>query len=95
MTAARDLMSSWIRLSAYHSVDIQWGNHDVVWMGAASRADGMYGDGDCGFPLVTAILDTLEEGYGINLIPLATFAHEVPMKIRTAACFPSNTGAAL
>lgn len=60
-------------LSRYHSVDIQWGNHDVVWMGAASgqaacianviRIAARYGN-----------LDTLEEGYGINLIPLATFA---------------------
>ena len=57
----------------YHSVDIQWGNHDVVWMGAASghlaciatviRIAARYGN-----------LDTIEEGYGINLIPLATFA---------------------
>ncbi len=60
-------------LSRYHSVDIQWGNHDVVWMGAASgqtccianvlRVSARYGN-----------LDILEEGYGINLIPLATFA---------------------
>lgn len=62
-------------LSRYHSVDIQWGNHDIVWMGAASghmacianviRMSARYGN-----------LDTLEEGYGINLIPLATFALE-------------------
>lgn len=60
-------------LSQYHSVDIQWGNHDIVWMGAASgqtaciasviRVSARYGN-----------LDILEEGYGINLIPLATFA---------------------
>jgi len=63
-------------LRKYHSVDVQWGNHDVVWMGAASgsvacianviRMAARYGN-----------LDTLEEGYGINLIPLATFAMEV------------------
>ncbi|MDO5574099.1 MAG: fructose-1,6-bisphosphatase [bacterium] len=62
-------------LRHYHSIDIQWGNHDVVWMGAASghaacianvlRMSAKYGN-----------LDTLEEGYGINLIPLATFAME-------------------
>lgn len=62
-------------LRYYHSVDIQWGNHDVVWMGAA-----------CGQPacIATVIrmaarygnLDSLEEGYGINLIPLVTFAME-------------------
>ena len=57
----------------YHSIDMQWGNHDIVWMGAACghlaciatviRIAARYGS-----------LDTLEEGYGINLIPLATFA---------------------
>lgn len=60
-------------LTKYHSVDIQWGNHDVVWMGAASghpaciatviRIAARYGN-----------LDTIEEGYGINLVPLVTFA---------------------
>lgn len=60
-------------LCAYHSVDVQWGNHDMVWMGAASghpacianviRLAARYGN-----------LDTLEDGYGINLLPLATFA---------------------
>ena len=63
-------------LCQYHSVDVQWGNHDLVWMGAASghlacianviRMAARYGN-----------LDTLEEGYGINLIPLATFALDV------------------
>lgn len=63
-------------LMNYHSVDIQWGNHDIVWMGAASghlacianviRLSARYGN-----------LDTLEEGYGINLIPLAAFALNV------------------
>lgn len=60
-------------LKHYHSVDIQWGNHDIVWMGAA-----------CGhLPCIATVirvaarygnLDTLEDGYGINLVPLATFA---------------------
>lgn len=63
-------------LRHYHSVDVQWGNHDIVWMGAAAghlacianvlRMSAKYGN-----------LDTLEEGYGINLIPLATFAMDV------------------
>ena len=63
-------------LRNYHSVDIQWGNHDIVWMGAAAgsyacianvlRMSAKYGN-----------LGTLEEGYGINLIPLATFAMDV------------------
>lgn len=61
------------KLEAYHSVDIQWGNHDVVWMGAAA------GQPSCVATVVRicaryANLDILEDGYGINLLPLATFA---------------------
>ncbi|MDO5569849.1 MAG: fructose-1,6-bisphosphatase [Bacteroidales bacterium] len=62
-------------LCAYHDFDIQWGNHDVLWMGAAAgnmanianviRISLRYGS-----------LETLEDGYGINLLPLATFAME-------------------
>ena len=60
-------------LSDYHSVDIQWGNHDIVWMGAAS------GQAACVATVIRLCarygnLDILEEAYGINLIPLATFA---------------------
>ena len=61
------------KLKRYHSLDIQWGNHDVLWMGAAAgqrscianviRICARYGN-----------LDILEDGYGINLLPLATFA---------------------
>jgi fructose-1,6-bisphosphatase-3 len=63
------------RLMNYHSVDIQWGNHDIVWMGAASGS----------LPLIANVirislryanLDTLEDAYGISLMPLATFAME-------------------
>lgn len=60
-------------LCDYHSVDIVWGNHDVVWMGAA-----------CGNPACIANvirmsvrygnLSVLEDAYGINLLPLAAFA---------------------
>ena len=62
-------------LRQYHSVDVQWGNHDVVWMGAACgntacMANVIRFSARCGN------LDILEEGYGINLIPLATFALE-------------------
>lgn len=70
-------------LMAYHSLDIQWGNHDIVWMGAAA------GQTAC---IATVIrnsvrygnLDVLEDGYGINLLPLVTFAidayHKDPCK---------------
>jgi fructose-1,6-bisphosphatase-3 len=61
------------KLCEYHSLDIQWGNHDIIWMGAA------VGQMAC---VATVIrnsirygnLDLLEEGYGINMLPLATFA---------------------
>ena len=60
-------------LSRYHSWDIQWGNHDVHWMGA------MAGNRACQCNVIRlslryANMTTLEEGYGINLMPLATFA---------------------
>ncbi|MBD7912154.1 MULTISPECIES: fructose-1,6-bisphosphatase [Clostridium] len=60
-------------LMNYHSVDIQWGNHDMLWMGAAAgvrtsianvlRISARYSN-----------LDIIEDIYGINLLPLATFA---------------------
>ena len=59
----------------YHSWDIQWGNHDILWMGAAAGNDACI----CNvlrLSLRYANLTTLEDGYGINLVPLATFAME-------------------
>ncbi|SFC56060.1 fructose-1,6-bisphosphatase [Clostridium uliginosum] len=60
-------------LMEYHSVDIQWGNHDILWMGAAA------GVRTCIANVLRistryANLDLIEEIYGINLLPLATFA---------------------
>lgn len=60
-------------LCDYHSVDVQWGNHDVVWMGAASGSLACIAN-VVRFSVRYGALDTLEEGYGINLLPLATFA---------------------
>ena len=62
-------------LRHYHSWDIQWGNHDMLWMGACAGNDACI----CNvirLSLRYANLTTLEEGYGINLVPLATFAME-------------------
>ena len=62
-------------LMTYHNVDIQWGNHDILWMGAFAG----------NWALIATVLrvsiryaniETLEEGYGINLLPLANFAME-------------------
>ncbi|EHI97784.1 Fructose-1,6-bisphosphatase class 3 [Clostridium sp. DL-VIII] len=57
----------------YHSVDIQWGNHDILWMGSAS------GNTTCIANVLRIAarysnLDVIEDIYGINLLPLATFA---------------------
>ena len=59
----------------FQSWDIQWGNHDILWMGAAAGNDACI----CNvlrLSLRYANLATLEDGYGINLMPLATFAIE-------------------
>jgi fructose-1,6-bisphosphatase-3 len=60
-------------LMDYHSVDIQWGNHDILWMGAAAGSEA------CIANVIRICLryggvDTLETGYGISLLPLASFA---------------------
>lgn len=59
----------------YHAVDIQWGNHDIVWMGAAA------GSAACVANVIRiclryANLETLQDGYAISLLPLASFAVE-------------------
>ena len=75
-------------LCDYHSVDVQWGNHDIVWMGAAAghlacianviRSSAKYGN-----------LDVLEDGYGINLLPLASFALDEYKNVN-CNCFQIN-----
>lgn len=60
-------------LQNYHHWDITWGNHDMLWMGAAAGNDACI----CSVIRISlryANLTTLEEGYGINMVPLATFA---------------------
>ena len=78
-------------LMDYHSVDIQWGNHDILWMGAAS------GEKTC---IANALrisarysnLDIIEDIYGINLLPLATFALD-KYKSDPCTCFmPKGSG---
>lgn len=56
--------------------DIQWGNHDIVWMGASAGNEACIAN-VLRLSLRFANLATLEDGYGINLLPLATFAIEV------------------
>ncbi|MDQ1770213.1 fructose-bisphosphatase class III [Labilibaculum sp. A4] len=74
----------------HYSVDIQWGNHDIVWMAAATgirasiaaviRLSARYNN-----------LDTLEDAYGINLMPLATFAMKAYEGDPCEAFIPKNT----
>ena len=63
-------------LLQHHSVDIQWGNHDVLWMGAASGSRTLVAT-----VLSNSIhynkLEVVETGYGISLRPLSVFANEV------------------
>ncbi|MBE7039730.1 MAG: fructose-1,6-bisphosphatase [Ruminococcaceae bacterium] len=63
------------KLITYHSIDVQWGNHDIVWMGAA------FGSEVCAAIVVANCLkynncDVLEDGYGINLRQLDVFARD-------------------
>ena len=68
-----------------HNVDIQWGNHDVLWMGAASGSRTLVAT-----VLSNSIrynnLDVIETGYGISLRPLSVFANEV-YKHTDVSCF--------
>ena len=68
-----------------HSVDIQWGNHDILWMGAASGSRTLVAT-----VLSNSIrynnLDVIETGYGISLRPLSVFANDVYKRCDTS-CF--------
>ena len=64
------------KMLSYHSIDIQWGNHDVIWMGSAAGIRALIAN----LVRISARymnLDTIEDGYGISLLPLATFANEM------------------
>ena len=67
------------------TVDIQWGNHDILWMGAASGSRTLVAT-----VLANSIrynnLDVLETGYGISLRPLSILANEV-YKDSDTSCF--------
>jgi fructose-1,6-bisphosphatase-3 len=62
-------------LSTVHDYDIQWGNHDIEWMGAAAGNPALIAT-ILRVSIRYANIETLEEGYGINLLPLANFAME-------------------
>jgi len=61
------------RLLNYHNVDVQWGNHDILWMGAAAGSRALIAT-----TIINSLkygnIDSIEDGYGISLSPLVTFA---------------------
>lgn len=77
------------KLMNFHSLDIEWGNHDILWMGAASGSEACIAN-------VIRIcsrydnLATLEEGYGINIRPLSIFATETYKDDACEAFMPRN-----
>jgi len=62
-------------LSTIRDYDVQWGNHDISWMGAAAGNRALIAN-VLRISIRYANIETLEEGYGINLLPLANFAME-------------------
>ena len=77
------------KLMNYHSVDIQWGNHDIVWMGAAGGSDA------CIANVIRNSLkynnfDVLEDGYGISTRPLTTFALDTYEDDECSVFMPKN-----
>ncbi len=77
------------KLMNFHSLDIEWGNHDILWMGAAAGSEACIAN-------VVRIcsrydnLDTLEDGYGINIRPLSIFASEMYKKDSCEGFMPRN-----
>ena len=76
-------------LCNYHNFDIQWGNHDILWMGAASGNDCCIAN-VVRLALRYANQSVLEDGYGINILPLATFAMETYADDECAQFQPIN-----
>lgn len=78
------------KIMKFHSVDIQWGNHDILWMGAACGNEASIAN-------VVRIcsryenFSTLEDGYGINIRPLSNFATSVYKSDPCKNFFPKNT----
>ncbi len=81
-------------LMSHHSVDLQWGNHDLLWMGAAAGSPACVA---CAVRNVIQYdnLDMLENGYGINLLPLALFADRAYAGDEAEAFSPREVSGAL
>lgn len=79
-------------LMSYHQVDIQWGNHDILWMGAACGSRTCIANA-LNNSISYGNLETIEVGYGINLRPLALFASETYRNV-DVTCFRSKATSA-
>ena len=80
-------------LSTVRDYNIQWGNHDIEWMGAMAGNPALIAT-VLRVSIRYANIETLEEGYGINLLPLASFAmqtyHNDPCKVFQTKDFEHN-----
>lgn len=63
-------------LMDYHAVDFQWGNHDIVWMGAAAGSEACIAN-VIRVSLRYANMETVENGYAISMLPLVSLAVDV------------------
>ncbi len=78
------------RLVDYHSVDVQWGNHDILWMGAAAGSEACLAN-VIRICLRYGNMETLENGYAVSLLPLASFAMELYADDPCEHFFPKKT----
>ncbi len=78
-------------LIEHHGVDVQWGNHDILWMGAATGSRTCIANA-LNNSFTYGNLDAIEIGYGINLRPLALFASEVYKDNNVSAFMPKDKG---
>ena len=76
-------------LISMHDVDIQWGNHDISWIGAAAGCDALVAN-VIRISMRYNNFDVLEDGYGLNLRALAVFAGEVYKEDDCSLYFPST-----
>lgn len=77
-------------LMRYHSLDIQWGNHDILWMGAAAGNPASIAN-VVRIALRYSNMDVLENSYGINLLPLATLANHLYADDPCSQFIPKNS----
>ncbi|MFO7682191.1 MAG: fructose-1,6-bisphosphatase, partial [Chloroflexota bacterium] len=75
----------------YHHIDIQWGNHDILWMGAAAGSTACMAN-VIRTALRYANMETLQNGYAISLLPLATFAMNAYKEDPCTIFYPKTSG---